>query len=190
MLPAWDAQPRAAGAVFGLFEEQAYAPYTVMGAFNISMPADFKVLERSEQAIKWQGDRIQPLEVMSAAAKVVTYTSLAEALGANVTEVGERLAAKRPWGTGASCLNATQDPSNSSLDVYQFEFAGERLHELLLFALVTRGSERVLCNVALRTPPLLWESKRDVFNSIMATFKPVEAQVSSVGAAATFAAVS
>merc|ERR550532_1425205 len=106
-----------------------------------------------------RGERIQPLERMSAGAKVVNYSSLAEGWGANITEVGERLAAKRPAGV-AELGEAMGDPTGQGLDIYQFEFLGEKLAELWLVALVKKGSENMLCNVACRTPRLLWESKR------------------------------
>lgn len=183
MAHTWTAQQQAAEAL-GLFEDRQYVPYTIYRAFNISMPPEFKVLNQTERAIAWQGDRIQPLEVMSAAAKVTTYSTLAEALGSNITAVGERLAAKRPWGTGAQCVNASQDPANTTLDTYIFEFVGDRIHEFQLFSILQRGSEKVLCNVALRTPPMVWVDKQETFNKILATFTPLEPQVAAAAAVA------
>uniref|UniRef100_A0A7S2FF40 PsbP C-terminal domain-containing protein n=1 Tax=Alexandrium andersonii TaxID=327968 RepID=A0A7S2FF40_9DINO len=120
---------------------------------------------------------------MTAGAKVVSYKSLAEGWGANITEVGERLAAKRP--SGIAELGEAKADFGQGLDIYQFEFQGEKLSELWLIALVQKGSENVLCNIACRTPRLLWDTKKDQFNSIMESFKPLQPVAAPAPAAAS-----
>jgi len=169
------AAPLPANAIFGLFEGPNLVSYTVGGAFNISLPPDYKVLEQDNTAFKWQGDRIQPLEKMSAGAFKTEKPSLAVILGSNLTDAGLRLAAKRPAGP-ALVLGGQADPNNKSMDLYQFEFQGDKLTEIQLYAVIKNGSNNVLCNVGLRTPPLLWEEKKELFRRIMSTFTPLEPQ--------------
>jgi len=167
--------PLPAQAILGVGNGPALKPYTIAGAYNVSFPPDFEVLQESPQGLILQGDKIQPLEQMTAAAKVVPYVDLATGLGANITEVGERLAAKRKSGA-AELMEATVDPTGEGLDAYQFEFSGDNIHELWLVAVVKKGSESVFCNVAVRTPSLLWDTRKDVFKSILVSFKPLEPQ--------------
>jgi len=169
------AAPLPANAILGLFEGPNLVSYTVGGAFNISLPPDYKVLEQDKAAFKWQGDRIQPLEKMSAGAFKTEKPSLAVILGSNLTEAGLRLAGKRPAGA-ALVLDGQADPNNKSIDIYQFEFQGDKLTEIQLYAVIKNGSSNVLCNVGLRTPPLLWEEKKELFRRIMSTFTPIEPQ--------------
>jgi len=175
VLAALVAAPPQARALFGFFEGgPALQPFTIFDTFNVSMPPDFRVKERQASSVVFRGDRVQPLEVITAAAKVVTYRSLAEAFGTNATKVGERLAVKRLKGKGTSRLvEAKVDPTGAGLDAYAFEFDGDFLHELELVALVRRGSENVLCNIVLQTPRLLWEDRKELFPAILGSFKPL-----------------
>ncbi|CAK0839480.1 unnamed protein product, partial [Prorocentrum cordatum] len=130
---------------------------TTPEAFNISMPPEYNLTKRDPPLLIWQGDRIQPLEQMFASAKTVTYPDLATALkGQNITEIGLGLAAKRKAGA-AQLVEVKRDPTEAGLDVWLFDFEGEKLHELVLYALVQRGPDRILCNLVLRTPRILWE---------------------------------
>ncbi|CAE8630242.1 unnamed protein product, partial [Polarella glacialis] len=129
----------------------------------------------------WQGDRVQRNEQMTAIVKAVRYETLAEALGANVTAAGEQLAAKRPdvaanRTLGSQLIEALFDPASLGLDIYQFEFQSDYLHELVLYSIVKVGGQNYLCNVGLRTPTLTWTDRKDVFGSILASFKPLELQ--------------
>jgi len=168
------AGPAPAQAVLGIGESPSGKAYTIAEVYSISFPPEWEVLNETTQGLILQGDRIQPLERMTAAAKVVKYSSLKEGWGANITEVGERIAAKRPSGP-AQLVEAKVDPTGQGLDLYQFAFEGDQLSELWLIALVKRGGENVLCNVACRTPKQLWETKKDTFGAVMQSFKPLTA---------------
>ncbi|CAK0839481.1 unnamed protein product, partial [Prorocentrum cordatum] len=169
------AGPVPAHAIFGFFEKP-WRDYTVLDAFNISMPPEYNLTKRDPPLLIWQGDRIQPLEQMFASAKTVTYPDLATALkGQNITEIGLGLAAKRKAGA-AQLVEVKRDPTEAGLDVWLFDFEGEKLHELVLYALVQRGPDRILCNLVLRTPRILWESRRDTFNKIASSFSPLDPQ--------------
>jgi len=169
------AGPLPAQALFGVGDSKPFKNYSVASAFNVSFPAEFEVLSETPEGLILQGeDKIQQLERMTAAAKVVAYPDLATGWGANITEVGQRLAAKRPSGA-AELLEAKVDPTGQGLDAYLFTFDGDKLTELWLIAMVKRGSENILCNIACRTPKLLWEAKKDQFQTIMSSFTPVTA---------------
>lgn len=173
------ASPHRAEALFGFDDGPVLGePVTAFNVFNVSMPRDFRIKDRQPSAISWSGDRVQPLESATAAVKVVKYTSLADAFGANVTEVGERLAAKRLKGK-ARLVEAKMDPTGAGLDAYAFEFDGDILHELELVVLTRRGSESVLCNLVLRTPRLLWEDRSKLFPAILGSFTLLEATPSA-----------
>lgn len=167
--------PLPAKALFGIFEGPTMKAYSVVDTFNVSFPADFQVIKEDTAGLILQGDRIQPLEQMTAAGKVVAYSDLATGLGPNITEVGEKLAEKRPLGK-ALLVETKVDPTGQGLDAYQFEFQNDKLHELWYVAVIRRGSENVFCNVAMRTPNLLWETRKDLFQSIIASFTPLEPQ--------------
>lgn len=170
------AAPQPAEAIFGFFEKP-WGEFSVSEAFNISMPPGFDLISKDDpKFLVWRGDRVQPLERMTASAKVVNYPDLATALkSSNITQVGMDLAEKRKAGR-AQLADARKDPAGAGLDVWLFEFDGEQLHELVLFGLVRKGSDQILCSVNLRTPSLVWTDKREQFNEIMSTFKPLEAQ--------------
>mmetsp|Transcript_54480 Transcript_54480/g.122558 ORF Transcript_54480/g.122558 Transcript_54480/m.122558 type:complete len:235 (-) Transcript_54480:94-798(-) len=158
----------------GLLSGSAMKPYSVVNAFSVSFPSDFEVLKEDPAGYVLQGDKVQPAEQMTAAGKVVSYANLATGFGANITEVGQRLAAKRPTGA-AKLVGAKADPTGAGIDAYQFEFQGDQLHELWLIAVVKRGNENVLCNVAVRTPNLVWDTRKELFEKIIASFKPLSA---------------
>merc|ERR1740121_640144 len=140
------------------------------------MPPDYNLTKRDPPLFIWQGDRIQPLEQMTASAKSASYPDLATALkGQNVTAVGLELAKARKAGA-AQLVEAKIDPTGAGLDVWQFEFEGEKMHELVLYAMLQRASGGVLCSLTLRTPSMLWESRRETFSKIASTFSPLEAQ--------------
>eukprot|EP00930_Biecheleria_cincta_P047077 TRINITY_DN3256_c0_g1_i1.p1 TRINITY_DN3256_c0_g1~~TRINITY_DN3256_c0_g1_i1.p1 ORF type:complete len:306 (-),score=60.38 TRINITY_DN3256_c0_g1_i1:32-898(-) len=170
--------PLAAEALFGFFEGPKLVPYTVPGVFNISMPPEFVLSKEAPGLLGWRGNRIQVNEVMVAEAKAIRSNNLAEAVGPNVTVVGERLAAARPAvqpdSTIASALlNAREVPGQ---DVYIFEFESDYIHELQLFSVVKAQGKNYLCSVGLRTPALTWEDRKEIFPQILETFKPLEPQ--------------
>ncbi|CAJ1359700.1 unnamed protein product [Effrenium voratum] len=178
-----------ARAILGLFEGPKVVPYTMPGVFNISMPPDYVLKKSAPGLLAWQGDRIQPVEVMTAKSKAVDFASLAEALGSNATEVGERMAKVRPAvrvnsTTEATLVEALVDPAGSGLDIYQFEWISDFIHELKLYALVKGEGKNYLCSVNLRTAALLWEDRQELFRSIMASFAPLETQPKREAAAA------
>lgn len=175
LLVGSSAGPLPAHAIFGFFEKP-WRDYAVLNAYNVSMPPDYNLTKSDPPLLIWQGDRIQPLEQMTASAKTVAYPDLATALkGQNITEVGLGLAQKRKAGA-AQLVEVKRDPTGAGLDVWQFEFEGEKLHELVLYGLVQRGADRVLCSLTLRTPRILWESRRETFTKIAGSFSPLEAQ--------------
>eukprot|EP00435_Cladocopium_sp_Y103_P040563 s467_g11.t1 len=168
-------------AIFGLFEGPNLVAYTMPGVFNVSMPPEYVLKKTAPGLLAWQGDRIQPVEVMTAKSKAVEFTTLAEALGANATEVGERMAKVRPsvrvnTTVEASLVEALVDPAEKGLDTYQFEFVSDFIHELKLYALLKAEGKNYLCSVNLRTPALLWEDRQEKFRGIMATLTPLEPQ--------------
>eukprot|EP00434_Breviolum_minutum_P011816 symbB.v1.2.010427.t1/scaffold655.1/size176010/14 len=191
-------------AIFGLFEGPNLVAYTMPGVFNVSMPPEYVLKKtacmpwkthlefrkpidlRRPGLLAWQGDRIQPLEVMTAKSKAVQFTSLAEALGANATEVGATMAKVRPSVRVNSTVEATLvealvDPTETGLDTYQFEFVSDFIHELKLYALLKADGKNYLCSVNLRTPALLWEDRQEKFRQIMATLTPLEVQPNKTG---------
>eukprot|EP00929_Paragymnodinium_shiwhaense_P108825 TRINITY_DN75171_c0_g1_i1.p1 TRINITY_DN75171_c0_g1~~TRINITY_DN75171_c0_g1_i1.p1 ORF type:complete len:296 (+),score=63.56 TRINITY_DN75171_c0_g1_i1:94-981(+) len=167
---------KPAEAIFGLFEDDK--PYTVFNTFNVSMPQDFVLMTEDKNAgsLSWQGDKVQPLEKMGAAAKVVEYKSLREALGDNLTAVGLKFAKKRAIGSKAAVVEAVSDPGERGLDVYKFELVNDMLHEYLLFAMLKRGDDYVLSSLSLRTPALNWEFKRESFDKIVESFLPLDSE--------------
>lgn len=173
-------------AIFGLFEGPNLVAYTMPGVFNVSMPPEYVLKKTAPGLLAWQGDRIQPLEVMTAKSKAVQFTSLAEALGANATEVGATMAKVRPSVRVNSTVEATLvealvDPTETGLDTYQFEFVSDFIHELKLYALLKADGKNYLCSVNLRTPALLWEDRQEKFRQIMATLTPLEVQPNKTG---------
>lgn len=182
MLLAAGSHEAPANAIFGLFEP-GVKDYNVSMVFNVSFPPDFELIRDLPGFKVWLGDKVQPLEQMSAAAKVVSYKSLAEAFGPNVTEAGLKLALKRPQGN-ATLLDGQVDPQFTGLDIYQFEFENDRLHELVLYALVRKDGQNYLCNVGVRTPALMWPTRKDTFVSVMASFRPLEPQPNRTAVAA------
>lgn len=164
--------PTPANAVFGLFEDN-FVKAIVFNAFNVSAPKEYKLLGKDKDYIKWR-DRVQVDEEMTAAGKIVPYKSLAESpLGKNVTLAGERLALKR-FGGNTSLVEALVDPDFTGNDIWMFEFENDQVHQLELLAVVQRPTgENVLCNVALRTPALVWIDRKDLFKQILSTFKPL-----------------
>lgn len=179
-------QELPAAAVFGLFEGPSLVPYTMPGVFNVSMPPNYVLKKSAPGLLAWQGDRVQPTEVMTAKTKAVEFSSLSEALGANATEVGETMAKVRPsvrvnTTVEATLVEALVDPAEKGLDIYQFEFVSDFLHELKLYALVKAEGKNYLCSVNVRTPALLWEDRQELFRSIMASFTPLEAQLKTSG---------
>lgn len=174
-------QESPAMAVFGLFEGPKLVAYAMPGVFNVSMPPEYVLKKTAPGLLAWQGDRIQPVEVMTAKSKAVEFTTLAEALGANATEVGERMAKVRPsvrvnTTVEATLVEALVDPAEKGLDTYQFEFVSDFIHELKLYALLKAEGQNYLCSVNLRTPALLWEDRQEKFRGIMASLTPLEAQ--------------
>jgi len=159
-----------AEALFGLFEPPPYKVYTVQKALNISFPREYEVIKETPDGLLLKGDRVQPNEVMSIAVMPANASTLAVSIGANVTEVGERFASRRE----TTLLEAKADPLENGLDAYQFEFRNDLLHELWLVAILKRGDESVYANVALRTPSILWEERKDIFRKIMTTFVPLQ----------------
>jgi len=166
------AAPMPAEALFGLFEPPPYKVYTVQQALNISFPREYEVIQERPDGLLLKGDRIQPNEVMYVGVRPANASTLAASIGANITEVGERIAATK----GTTLVEAKVDPFEKVLDAYQFEFRNDFLHELWLLSIVKRGTENLYVNVALRTPSLLWPEKQELFGKIMATFAPLQNQ--------------
>lgn len=171
LLPLFEEEPSE--AIFGFFEP--WVAYNLSEVFNISFPPSYVVVRDDPNFKVWDGDKIQPLQKMSASAKATNFASLADALGDNVTEVGLKLSLKRPEGK-ANLLDAQVDPLGTGKDIYQFEFENERIHELVLFALVIKDGKRYLCNVGLRTPAIIYIDRKSEFEQIMTTFTPWEPQ--------------
>lgn len=161
-----------AEALFGLFEPPLFKVYTVQQALNISFPREYEVIQEKPDGLLIKGDRIQPNEVMSIGVRPANASTLAQSIGANITEVGERVAASR----ATALVEAKVDPYQKGLDLYQFEFRNDLIHELWLLSILKRGTENVYVNVALRTPSLLWPEKQELFGKIMATFEPLQNQ--------------
>mmetsp|Transcript_29857 Transcript_29857/g.55943 ORF Transcript_29857/g.55943 Transcript_29857/m.55943 type:complete len:268 (+) Transcript_29857:44-847(+) len=175
------ASPLPAEAIFGLWEGPKLNPFTMSGVYNISMPPKYKLKKNVTGLLAWQGDRMQPTEVMTAKAKAVPYTRLAQALGSNVTEVGLKMAAVRPSvrigsTIEAQLMEAVVDPNEKGLDIYRFEFLSDFIHEYKLYALVSAQGANYLCSVNVRTPALLWTENKELFDYILKSFTPLEPQ--------------
>mmetsp|Transcript_30642 Transcript_30642/g.55988 ORF Transcript_30642/g.55988 Transcript_30642/m.55988 type:complete len:263 (+) Transcript_30642:50-838(+) len=156
-------------------------PATVVAsAFSVTAPSGFEVLEQTKSQVRWRGDKVQPMEGMTAAAEVTKASTLAQLFGPNVTEAGERIASTLK-GSPFLVNATTEDPTGSGLDVYQFDIVTNRYRELSMYALVRSGAKNVLCYVSVKTPAQLFEDtvfvdKEATFRKVLSSFTPVEPQ--------------
>lgn len=170
--------PMPAEALFGLFESAPPVNTFTVGVqktINISFPKSYELKRENPTGIVVQGDRVQPADVMSVGVRPANATTLALSVGANATEVGERIANSKQ----TELVEVKVDPLGNGLDAYQFEFKDTLIHELWLIAVIKRGTEDMYVNVALRTPAALWEEKADQFRTIMASVTPLQNQTAT-----------
>eukprot|EP00438_Fugacium_kawagutii_P011245 Skav211186 [mRNA] locus=scaffold884:208707:209336:+ [translate_table: standard] len=151
--------PEAAHAGLALksFTSGGFKEYSVAGAFKISMPDNYKVLEQEAMKTVWQGDRQGDLNTMVAQAKVVEEDTLDKALGLSgksLADIGEELSNRRPFG-GSDFMGVEK---LEGVDAYRFEFVNDKIHEYMLYSLVNQGSQKLLCTVLTRAPGLLWQN--------------------------------
>mmetsp|Transcript_43438 Transcript_43438/g.97404 ORF Transcript_43438/g.97404 Transcript_43438/m.97404 type:complete len:226 (-) Transcript_43438:78-755(-) len=167
-------RPAKAGLPLASFSTGGTVDYTVGGAFQVSMPSSYKVLEETPTKVLWQGDRTGQLNTMTAEVEEVDADTLEKALGMEnmaIKDIGEKLSDKRPRG-GADFYGVQQlQPSGA----YRFEFIGDSVHEYVLLALIRKGSQNLLCTVTTRAAGLLWQNNNrfQTFASIMESFKPL-----------------
>eukprot|EP00441_Pelagodinium_beii_P026153 CAMPEP_0197657118 /NCGR_PEP_ID=MMETSP1338-20131121/44437_1 /TAXON_ID=43686 ORGANISM="Pelagodinium beii, Strain RCC1491" /NCGR_SAMPLE_ID=MMETSP1338 /ASSEMBLY_ACC=CAM_ASM_000754 /LENGTH=226 /DNA_ID=CAMNT_0043233421 /DNA_START=32 /DNA_END=712 /DNA_ORIENTATION=- len=155
--------------------DKGFTEYTVGDTFKVSMPNTFKLLKESPAKVIWQGDRLGPLNRMSAAIKEVPADNLAEALkeepGISVKELGKRLADKREK-EGADFYGVLQLEDR---DAYRFEFVTEEMHEYVLYSLLKKDGKNLLCSLNVLAPGLLWTNNNRyiTLGKIIDSFKPI-----------------
>ncbi|OLQ01780.1 Serine/threonine-protein kinase Nek1 [Symbiodinium microadriaticum] len=162
-----------AGLPLASFTSGGFVDYTVGGAFQVSMPDNYKVIEQTSTKVSWQGDRTGQYNTMSAEVKEVDSDTLDKALGMgglDIKDIGEKLSDKRPLG-GADFYGVEK---LEGVEGYRFEFVGDTIHEYVLHALVRKGSSNLLCTVTTRAAGLLWadNNRFQTFAKIMGSFKP------------------
>ncbi|CAE7442276.1 NEK1 [Symbiodinium natans] len=167
--------PAQAGLPLMSFTSGGWVEYTVGGAFKVSMPDNYKVLEETSTKVVWQGDRTGQYNTMSAEVKVVDADTLDKALGMaglSIKDIGEKLSDKRPL-NGADFYG---EAKLEGVEGYRFEFVGDSIHEYVLHALVRKGSSNLLCTVTTRAAGLLWSNNNryQTFEKIIASFTPQE----------------
>jgi len=182
-------QPQVANAALLDILASEVPETVVASAFSVIAPSGFEILERTGSQVRWRGDKVQPMEGMTAAAEGTKARTLAELLGPNVTEAGEKIASTMKG--SPFLVNATnEDPTGRGLDVYQFDIVTNRYRELSMYALVRSGTQNVLCYVAVKTPAQLFEDtvftdKEATFKKVLASFTPVAPQPASTPTAET-----
>ncbi|OLQ13416.1 hypothetical protein AK812_SmicGene2561 [Symbiodinium microadriaticum] len=144
-----------------------------LGVYNISMPPRYKLKKNVPGLLAWQGDRLQPTEVMTAKAKAVEFKSLTQAvlrlrIWVYVVRINSTIE--------AALFDASVDPYETGLDIYRFEWVSDFIHEYKLYALLKAEGKNYLCSVNVRTPALLWEENKELFEYILKSFMPLEAQ--------------
>lgn len=169
--------PEAAHAGLALksFTSGGFVEYSVADAFKISMPDNYKVLEKEAMKTVWQGDRQGDLNTMVAQAKVVEEDTLDKALGLSgksLADIGEELSNRRPFG-GSDFMGVEKLEVGGGVDAYRFEFVNDKIHEYMLYSLVNKGSQKLLCTVLTRAPGLLWQNgnRYQTLGKIIESFK-------------------
>lgn len=170
--------PEAAHAGLALksFTSGGFVEYSVANAFKISMPDNYKVLEQEAMKTVWQGDRQGDLNTMVAQAKVVEEDTLDKALGLSgksLADIGEELSNRRPFG-GSDFLGVEKlEGLGEGVEAYRFEFVNDKIHEYMLYSLVNKGSQKLLCTVLTRAPGLLWQNgnRYQTLGKIIESFK-------------------
>ncbi|CAE7284300.1 NEK1 [Symbiodinium pilosum] len=172
--------PAQAGVPLVSFTSGGWVEYTVGGAFQVSMPDNYKVLEETATRTVWQGDRTGQYNTMSAEVIEVDADTLEKALGMEgmgIKDIGEKLSDKRPLG-GADFYGVEQ---LEGMEAYRFEFVGDSIHEYVMHALVRKASTNLLCTVTTRAAGLLWSNndRFQTFAKIIASFKPKASRLSA-----------
>eukprot|EP00419_Tripos_fusus_P012468 CAMPEP_0172667356 /NCGR_PEP_ID=MMETSP1074-20121228/8370_1 /TAXON_ID=2916 /ORGANISM="Ceratium fusus, Strain PA161109" /LENGTH=233 /DNA_ID=CAMNT_0013483845 /DNA_START=50 /DNA_END=751 /DNA_ORIENTATION=- len=164
----------APGAVLAEEATKALDPsqqYTVASVFKVNFPPEWPITQKTRDGFFMQPDKTVSAEIMSAAGKVVRYTSLKDGVG-DVKDLSTRSADKMAGGEGK--VVSANFVTVGGREAYEMELVNNVVHEKWIVSLVPRGNDFIYCNVVVRTAPDKWDQRKATFDKILASFTPIE----------------